>query len=291
MRGKPWWPGGIPRHPRIIPAHAGQTRSDYQNGDTQPDHPRACGANARRRDCRRAIYGSSPRMRGKPEHRHPGHGHRRIIPAHAGQTSPHAIMPPRSTDHPRACGANYNGTYSTFDDLGSSPRMRGKRQADRRGRGPDRIIPAHAGQTRIRQCSTRTDPDHPRACGANNDFLVQLGAMVGSSPRMRGKPMQTADKVDEHRIIPAHAGQTRPRPRTPVSPTDHPRACGANGSMTCAFRSCSGSSPRMRGKHDLRQQPRRKLRIIPAHAGQTDLPAGRAIESADHPRACGANDN
>ena len=59
--------------------------------------------------------------------------------------------------------------------------------------------------------------------------------------------------------------------------------------MTCAFRSCSGSSPRMRGKHDLRQQPRRKLRIIPAHAGQTDLPAGRAIESADHPRACGAN--
>ena len=147
MRGKrcvgrvqhPW--------PRIIPAHAGQTRSDYQNGDTQPDHPRACGANARRRDCRRAIYGSSPRMRGKPEHRHPGHGHRRIIPAHAGQTSPHAIMPPRSTDHPRACGANYNGTYSTLDDLGSSPRMRGKRQADRRGRGPDRIIPAHAGQT------------------------------------------------------------------------------------------------------------------------------------------------
>ena len=269
MRGKPWWPGGIPRHPRIIPAHAGQTRSDYQNGDTQPDHPRACGANARRRDCRRAIYGSSPRMRGKPEHRHPGHGHRRIIPAHAGQTSPHAIMPPRSTDHPRACGANYNGTYSTFDDLGSSPRMRGKRQADRRGRGPDRIIPAHAGQTRIRQCSTRTDPDHPRACGANNDFLVQLGAMVGSSPRMRGKPMQTADKVDEHRIIPAHAGQTRPRPRTPVSPTDHPRACGANGSMTCAFRSCSGSSPRMRGKLVHLRSFRCRLRIIPAHAGQT----------------------
>ena len=151
MRGKLFHNCSVLCFVRIIPAHAGQTRSDYQNGDTQPDHPRACGANARRRDCRRAIYGSSPRMRGKPEHRHPGHGHRRIIPAHAGQTSPHAIMPPRSTDHPRACGANYNGTYSTFDDLGSSPRMRGKRQADRRGRGPDRIIPAHAGQT-YRRC-------------------------------------------------------------------------------------------------------------------------------------------
>ena len=169
--------------------------------------------------------------------------------------------------------------------------MRGKPRSSTRRSPTPRIIPAHAGQTSDYFSSEIISSDHPRACGANNDFLVQLGAMVGSSPRMRGKPMQTADKVDEHRIIPAHAGQTRPRPRTPVSPTDHPRACGANGSMTCAFRSCSGSSPRMRGKHDLRQQPRRKLRIIPAHAGQTDLPAGRAIESADHPRACGANDN
>ena len=151
MRGKLHQVQRATHADRIIPAHAGQTRARSRRPYPPTDHPRACGANARRRDCRRAIYGSSPRMRGKPEHRHPGHGHRRIIPAHAGQTSPHAIMPPRSTDHPRACGANYNGTYSTFDDLGSSPRMRGKRQADRRGRGPDRIIPAHAGQT-YRRC-------------------------------------------------------------------------------------------------------------------------------------------
>ena len=210
MRGKPWWPGGIPRHPRIIPAHAGQTRSDYQNGDTQPDHPRACGANARRRDCRRAIYGSSPRMRGKPEHRHPGHGHRRIIPAHAGQTSPHAIMPPRSTDHPRACGANYNGTYSTFDDLGSSPRMRGKRQADRRGRGPDRIIPAHAGQTTIFLFNSARWSDHPRACGANPCRPPIRWMNTGSSPRMRGKRDQDPEHPYHLRIIPAHAGQTVP---------------------------------------------------------------------------------
>ena len=106
---------------------------------------------------------------------------------------------------------------------------------------------------------------------------------------MRGKPMQTADKVDEHRIIPAHAGQTRPRPRTPVSPTDHPRACGANGSMTCAFRSCSGSSPRMRGKPAEVEETATGVRIIPAHAGQTALRRHPCTREPDHPRACGAN--
>ena len=147
MRGKLFHNCSVLCFVRIIPAHAGQTRSDYQNGDTQPDHPRACGANARRRDCRRAIYGSSPRMRGKPEHRHPGHGHRRIIPAHAGQTCGGRRGPACSADHPRACGANIGVDVSDAFGCGSSPRMRGKLPCARSGRRLRRIIPAHAGQT------------------------------------------------------------------------------------------------------------------------------------------------
>ena len=153
---------------------------------------------------------------------------------------------------------------------GSSPRMRGKRQNAVGDLDDFRIIPAHAGQTRIRQCSTRTDPDHPRACGANNDFLVQLGAMVGSSPRMRGKPMQTADKVDEHRIIPAHAGQTRRWHSDADSQSDHPRACGANLLKRIEKGSDFGSSPRMRGKLAVHRVIVASTRIIPAHAGQTE---------------------
>ena len=172
---------------------------------------------------------------------------------------------------------------------GSSPRMRGKRQNAVGDLDDFRIIPAHAGQTRIRQCSTRTDPDHPRACGANNDFLVQLGAMVGSSPRMRGKPMQTADKVDEHRIIPAHAGQTARPCTSSADLTDHPRACGANVIPKAYEDLLFGSSPRMRGKrfHDLRVQV--LFRIIPAHAGQTRPTTATPPKATDHPRACGAN--
>ena len=87
MRGKLFHNCSVLCFVRIIPAHAGQTMVAGRHSTPSTDHPRACGANAWRRDCRRAIYGSSPRMRGKPEHRHPGHGHRRIIPAHAGQTT------------------------------------------------------------------------------------------------------------------------------------------------------------------------------------------------------------
>ena len=51
----------------------------------------------------------------------------------------------------------------------------------------------------------------------------------------------------------------------------------------------SGSSPRVRGKHRLHVQVVRRVRIIPARAGQT-WPAGSpAPTTSDHPRACGAN--
>ena len=45
----------------------------------------------------------------------------------------------------------------------------------------------------------------------------------------------------------------------------------------------------MRGKRGDGSSSRRAGRIIPAHAGQTWFKAGDAINSPDHPRACGAN--
>ena len=73
---------------RIIPAHAGQTESLQPKNTVHPDHPRACGANALRNRRFSTVDGSSPRMRGKPEQYFDRRAYRRIIPAHAGQTSP-----------------------------------------------------------------------------------------------------------------------------------------------------------------------------------------------------------
>ena len=151
MRGKRMVAGIWQTGRRIIPAHAGQTPPSTTRDTCRPDHPRACGANLFDSSSSTHAVGSSPRMRGKQGRVRADPIRRRIIPAHAGQTRTPSSRSRPPPDHPRACGANYNGTYSTFDDLGSSPRMRGKRQADRRGRGPDRIIPAHAGQT-YRRC-------------------------------------------------------------------------------------------------------------------------------------------
>ncbi len=106
---------------------------------------------------------------------------------------------------------------------------------------------------------------------------------------MRGKRVWCAVRAAGVRIIPAHAGQTSSPARAAASPADHPRACGANSTVRTMMRSVSGSSPRMRGKHPAGRDRRHRLRIIPAHAGQTAMGVQPRVAAADHPRACGAN--
>ncbi len=182
---------------RIIPAHAGQTRSASSKNGSVTDHPRACGANSRWSIPAPATNGSSPRMRGKRQRHSTRFNNVRIIPAHAGQTSCRARPPAPPADHPRACGANRHGRTASRGCCGSSPRMRGKPNPRPQHERCGRIIPAHAGQTMavvhvLLQCWQRAS-DHPRACGAN---------------RLAAPCWWFAD-----RIIPAHAGQTNARVR------------------------------------------------------------------------------
>ena len=106
---------------------------------------------------------------------------------------------------------------------------------------------------------------------------------------MRGKLKHLGDLIDHRWIIPAHAGQTYRYGCGLHRQPDHPRACGANPVRTVPSLWASGSSPRMRGKHLDRGQRRQHVRIIPAHAGQTTRVYRKHVETADHPRACGAN--
>ena len=233
---------------RIIPAHAGQTLAALGLRSMPSDHPRACGANAGSNCAATNSNGSSPRMRGKLDGRGDFGCARRIIPAHAGQTHQDAENHVLPADHPRACGANDVNKRFMGNGPGSSPRMRGKHREEAGYRDKDRIIPAHAGQTRVRWSKYDQRPDHPRACGANKSaFGAQLSAL-GSSPRMRGKRLRGARAVWRSRIIPAHAGQTSGKATSATSAPDHPRACGANYCSHSRGRWKNGSSPRMRGK-------------------------------------------
>ena len=271
MRGKP--SKGIKgRHRvRIIPAHAGQTRGISARSASITDHPRACGANCVTSAAMVAVVGSSPRMRGKPEHGRAVHRKRRIIPAHAGQTDIRYTGYGRRSDHPRACGANMIGCGHDGYPFGSSPRMRGKHHKGAFIGVIVRIIPAHAGQTRFPDLIHVSPPDHPRACGANPANRSSRNLFYGSSPRMRGKRNPNKLDAPATRIIPAHAGQTLTFSILDSATTDHPRACGANFTSALRGKINVGSSPRMRGKPVHLQQRFRIVRIIPAHAGQTSL--------------------
>ena len=172
---------------------------------------------------------------------------------------------------------------------GSSPRVRGKLRYRHYPLLVARIIPAHAGQTCCRRRPSRSRPDHPRACGANNFEESKPLPAIGSSPRMRGKPRSSTRRSPTPRIIPAHAGQTSDYFSSEIISSDHPRACGANLIVFGVVHTHLGSSPRMRGKpHCFRCRPY-SPRIIPAHAGQTRQTLHIECGLEDHPRACGAN--
>ena len=210
-------------------------------------------------------------MRGKPSTRGLQGTRRRIIPAHAGQTTSGLPGSVTSSDHPRACGANVEMHASLGSHVGSSPRMRGKLRQQLHVPELFRIIPAHAGQT---------VSIVPRSFASR---------FAGSSPRMRGKLLHAGLQLAQHRIIPAHAGQTDLPILPPLPNADHPRACGANYANHFVSCTISGSSPRMRGKQGGRRKLEREIRIIPAHAGQTAPARDATSRSSDHPRACGAN--
>ena len=154
--------------------------------------------------------------------------------------------------------------------VGSSPRVRGKLARIGVRCSCFRIIPARAGQTTMSSCTGSRMPDHPRACGANFYQALGIKNLPGSSPRVRGKRLLVNRHCIGHRIIPARAGQTARSNPNRGSPSDHPRACGANAGYRRIWLATGGSSPRVRGKLRGADAVDHALRIIPARAGQTD---------------------
>ena len=118
----------------------------------------------------------------------------------------------------------------TFGDTGSSPRMRGARNATVDDSICQRIIPAYAGSTAVAKVNHAAVGDHPRVCGEHAWSRRSSPSELGSSPRMRGAHAAGDLDVDRDGIIPAYAGSTCP-PSTPAHPVgDHPRVCGEHHS-------------------------------------------------------------
>ena len=173
--------------------------------------------------------------------------------------------------------------------LGSSPRVRGKRDSAQRRGGPRGLIPACAGKTRPHRWRPRSTGAHPRVCGENAIRAETVNGLRGSSPRVRGKPAAVAWGAVWPGLIPACAGKTGRFSACAAITTAHPRVCGENGDGDCAVGGAPGSSPRVRGKPRGRRGPGGVGGLIPACAGKTSPPWSPARPRRAHPRVCGEN--
>ena len=152
---------------RLIPAHAGKTRSFKLSQNRTRAHPRSRGENRWARLRCGGSRGSSPLTRGKPP---------RI-----GTTLGH----PRA--HPRSRGENRSSGSPTTARRGSSPLTRGKLFGDCYVNTPSGLIPAHAGKTRSPMARRLPGRAHPRSRGENATPAGWRARTSGSSPLTRGK--------------------------------------------------------------------------------------------------------
>ena len=174
--------------------------------------------------------GSSPLTRGKLARRVGDAIHARLIPAHAGKTTPRARRPASHEAHPRSRGENSVLRMPDGTPPGSSPLTRGKRGVHDGQYSEARLIPAHAGKTPWVTRTVVQPTAHPRSRGENKLGRVSVGVQSGSSPLTRGKRFAGAGAATGAGLIPAHAGKTWSSPRALSKPSAHPRSRGENPS-------------------------------------------------------------
>ena len=115
-------------------------------------------------------------------------------------------------------------------------------------------------------------------------LLVDAG---GSSPLSRGILGSVCEDVFLQGIIPALAGNTGPDGCDRRLLRDHPRSRGEYKMVRHDLLLLRGSSPLSRGIRSDRRRQLRRVRIIPALAGNTQHLPRRSSTRSDHPRSRG----
>ena len=257
------------RNDRLIPAHAGKTRSRKLEQLSARAHPRSRGENNIEAIADQAYIGSSPLTRGKPLFDDGVRDRERLIPAHAGKTWMRARTRSCDAAHPRSRGENVIDELHEINTKGSSPLTRGKHPADIEAMYRTGLIPAHAGKTGSSVCYGCTTPAHPRSRGENGAKSRYSASGRGSSPLTRGKRHHAHEVRQRGRLIPAHAGKTQEFNQAILDLGAHPRSRGENWKLTWRQPPRRGSSPLTRGKLAGTAIHEERVGLIPAHAGKT----------------------
>ena len=288
-RGKPQLLADGLVQARLIPAHAGKTTCRRASSVATSAHPRSRGENPILAHDGGRLDGSSPLTRGKrdlPLSESLAEG---LIPAHAGKTSGRPSPTGAAAAHPRSRGENANSGRPAVSFAGSSPLTRGKRADDALRLSNPGLIPAHAGKTLRSGSLIGRTTAHPRSRGENHWMPHPIDPSRGSSPLTRGKLLNSIPHAVRHRLIPAHAGKTRPRGGARLARGAHPRSRGENVELSRVPIRDYGSSPLTRGKRIVIKHSCNKCGLIPAHAGKTSLYGPLDVSRQAHPRSRGEN--
>ena len=223
------WHRCAARAARFIPACAGNSLTPRPGSALWTVHPRVCGELRVRFGFGASGCGSSPRVRGTRERPNP-----------AGTAT--AV-------HPRVCGELSCSCSCSILLVGSSPRVRGTPPRCPWRPGCGRFIPACAGNSRRWRVAASASTVHPRVCGELAGLRSSPTITAGSSPRVRGTPLDSG------------------APREPL--TVHPRVCGELFEPGEIVAMPYGSSPRVRGTPGGRERRPTRRRFIPACAGNS----------------------
>ena len=247
VRGNLWRRSLRSRHPRSIPACAGEPAGLRSRMLRKWVYPRVCGGTTLRAHHDVQMLGLSPRVRGN----HPKHNRRytrfRSIPACAGEPR---TLPKAAGGHrvyPRVCGGTICDTQAKSSRHGLSPRVRGNLVPCPKLPAGIGSIPACAGEPFATPKRNPVATVYPRVCGGTERLAEYLPADDGLSPRVRGNPMKAADQYGTGGSIPACAGEPAMASAAVNPMRVYPRVCGGTSGGVSDGTTVWGLSPRVRG--------------------------------------------
>ena len=185
------------------------------------------------------------------------------------------------------CGEHAQGQWAAEVRVGLSPHVRGAPITKATVPMMNGIIPACAGSTFRPRGHVSGYRDHPRMCGEHSFNIHQFAGEQGSSPHVRGARSGGSSVSLLMGIIPACAGSTKGAFGIQGRHWDHPRMCGEHRISVNTVSSSAGSSPHVRGAHNIVGHLIHITGIIPACAGSTARDTSKIAVFRDHPRMCG----
>ena len=193
----------------------------------------------------------------------------------------------RAAVYPRACGERLLVGGCSGCAYGLSPRLRGTADVGEDDDVAARFIPAPAGNGDAFIREFWFHAVYPRACGERVTPSIAPSLTSGLSPRLRGTATERRRWDQDHRFIPAPAGNGDWHCSPATVAAVYPRACGERQRLVKRNTPPDGLSPRLRGTADPRQGAVSGVRFIPAPAGNGAGAVGRRGACAVYPRACG----